>query len=185
MWLSCVLSRIDCGTIIHMSEPQSPFDEPDDVAEQTDVVLEPLRKLPERKWSFIGLGIVLFVLVWVREFTGMPFEVVFATAVGVLLLWQFIHLRWFVELPTDPLQTRSEGHVSAAVANARTASASTRRRVLARRRLNVACLGVLIGSWVAYSVAASFVGLESLMGFSVAVAAMYVVFSVWEYIAVR
>lgn len=71
-----------------MPEPQSPFDEPMVSVDSPGSKFS----LPARKWSFIALGVMLFVLVWVREFTNLSPELTIASATLTVLLWGVIHI---------------------------------------------------------------------------------------------
>lgn len=87
-----------------MAEPQSPFDEPDEAELHPGDAPQVGRKPLERKWSFIWLGIVLFVLVWVREFTGLSPYGTIATAILILVAWAVVHASLFTTLPQASLR---------------------------------------------------------------------------------
>ncbi|MCO6046840.1 hypothetical protein NG895_23320 [Aeoliella sp. ICT_H6.2] len=163
-----------------MAEPQSPFDEPDDVAVElsTSGDNESSDELPPRKYSFMILGVMLFVLVWVREFTGMAPQVVMGCAVGVFLVWIYIHLHWFVLLPNQPSVARngteledipglgSASYVSTVDPNSIASEQSEQHRMLARvarRGQAMLFLGMLVGIWSAYFVPLGLVGLTVLV----------------------
>lgn len=157
-----------------MAEPQSPFDEPDDEQEPSDVSADD--ELPPRKYSFMILGVMLFVLVWVRELSGMRPEWVMVSSAGVFILWIFIHVTWFMKLPEGPpgplarsgaeLEDTpgmgSASYVSTVDPSRIAAVHAEQQRVRARlagRGRNMLCLGVLIGIWTAYMVPLGLIGL--------------------------
>lgn len=74
-----------------MPEPESPFREPEESAASRDAAVGK-RRLPARKWSFVALGVMLFVLVWVRELTGLSPGFTIGIATLTLLLWGAVHL---------------------------------------------------------------------------------------------
>ena len=85
-----------------MSQPQSPFDDSnhsDESAQESAQREWP----PPRKWSFVVLGVVLFILVWVRELTQMDPVVTIRLSMFTLLVWVLLH--WVTYKP-DPVRSR-------------------------------------------------------------------------------
>lgn len=60
--------------------------------------------MPQRKWSFVALGVVLFVLVWIRELVQMPPSVTISVALLLLIGWAifptFVYTDWPARLAT-------------------------------------------------------------------------------------
>ncbi len=79
-----------------MPDPQSPFDE---TVEASAPEEQAGFELPLRKWSFVALGVVLFALVWIREFTRMPPELTITAAVVVIVCWGIAHIAIYTPVP--------------------------------------------------------------------------------------
>lgn len=137
-----------------MSEPRSPFDEPE-VSEQS---VERKRQLPARKWSFVALAVVLFVLVWVRELTGMSPALTISVGVLVLVGWSIVHISVY----TDWRQMERLGGRSGVEIP------EQKPRANGRSIRTVGLLGLIAGIWLQTIVPMSPVGLTLVVGLVVA-----------------
>lgn len=137
-----------------MSSPSNPFDEQPGSIER--VREAPSQEWPPpRKWSFISLGLVLFVLVWVREIIQMSPGSTIIAAVVVLFIWLVVHVSIFTPIPRELAETfapraRSENRGQIAQQTSTFRSSSARR---ARGYLVV--VAVVLGIWMQALVAVS------------------------------
>lgn len=150
-----------------MSEPQSPFDESDDEP-LDEVALQPVRKPLERKWSFVGLGIALFILVWIREFTRMSPTASIAAALSILLAWIVVHLLVFTRVSQVLLEFIEDGGYTQGAAEHGTARSAAEYDRTARRWRGLAIrlaaiLGLVIGIWIPFLVPLSAIVLTVLV----------------------
>lgn len=137
-----------------MPTPQSPFDEPDPegLAEETSPATRP--GLPPRKYSFMVLGMVLFVLVWVREWTRMPGPVALLLTVAILAGWAIVH-----GILYGTFARLRDGIVSRLPSR----SAGTRRPAHPATVRLAALGGLILGIWLPYYFRGGPVGLTVLV----------------------
>jgi drug/metabolite transporter (DMT)-like permease len=140
-----------CDITRGMAQPQSPFDESDEPLSPPQAESQ----LPPRKWSFVVLGVVLFVLVWVREFTQMPPSLTISLAVLVLILWAILHIFLYTTWPQQLVeQNRAAGRSGAELLE------SSRPRSRGGAVQAAALAGILGGIWLQGTMPVSPVGMS-------------------------